>query len=116
MYGIQESQFTGGGGSESLELKDMPTITIYGIDKSILYIEREVVKPVKRVITGEKETIETPKSDLFPPKVERILDTPYYELSDEEKQELVKDGGGWIWLLLGLALVVMIFSKSEVKQ
>ena len=112
MYRELETQFTGGG-SESLELKDMPTITIYGIDKSILYIEREVVKPVKRVVTGDKETFETPKSDLFPPKVEKILDTPYYQLSKEEKQELVKDGSGWIWLLLGLVVFLTIFSKGD---
>jgi len=86
------------------EIKDLPTIIIYGVDQSILYIEKEVVEPVKRVITGDKTSPDIPASAVFPEKTYQILTRPYYELSSEEKKELNKSSW-WVWLLIiGLIL------------
>jgi len=97
-----------------VEIKDLPTITIYGIDKSILYIEKEIVEPVKRVITGDKVSPDIPKSAVFPEKVYRILDTPYYELSAEEKEEL-NESSWWVWLILALIILFIIFRAFKVR-
>lgn len=99
---------------EDLEIKDLPTIVIYGVDNSILTFEKEVVEPVKRIITGEKVSPEIPPSGIFPPKVEQILSTPYYELSTEEKEELNKSSW-WIWLILLLVIFFLIFRKNLMR-
>lgn len=100
-------------GREDLELKDLPTVFIYGVDHSILYIEKEIVEPVKRAITGEKVSPEIPSSNVFPDRVVQTLSTPYYELSTEEKEELNKSSW-WVWLIL-LLIVLFIFRKSLLR-
>ena len=106
---------------EDLEIKDLPTIFIYGVDYSIITFEKEVVQPVKRIITGEKVSpdippskILPPKSEIFSPKVEYILSTPYYELSPEEKVELNKSSW-WVWLILLLLVFFLFFKKDLVR-
>jgi len=96
--------------SDNLELKDLPTVFIYGVDQSILYIEKEIVEPVKRVITGDKVSPDIPASAVFPRKVTQILSTPYYQLSSEEKKELIISSW-WIWLLIMLLVIAALSTK-----
>jgi len=97
-----------------LELKDLPTVFIYGVDQSIIYLEREVVEPVKRVITGEKASPDIPASTIFPRKVEQILSTPYYELSSEEKKDLNKSSW-WVWLLIIAVICFVIYRYKIIR-
>lgn len=97
-----------------LELKDLPTVFIYGVDQSILYLEKEIVEPVKRAITGGKVSPDIPASGLFPEKIYQILSTPYYELSGGEKAELNKSSW-WIWLLI-IAIILFLIYKYKIVR
>jgi len=102
------------GEDKNLELKDLPTVFIYGVDQSILYLEKEIVEPVKRVITGEKVSPDIPASRIFPGKIEQVLSTPYYELSGEEKKELNKSSW-WVWLLIIAVIVILLYYFKIVR-
>jgi len=99
---------------DPLEIKDLPTVFIYGVDYSIVTFEKEIVDPVKRVITGDKVSPDIPASGIFPEKVTQILSTPYYQLSGEEKKELNKSSW-WVWLLIIVIILFLIFKFKIIR-
>jgi len=85
---------------------DLPTIIVYGEDKS-LYIPKREEEPIPRELPPEKEIFKPPAEEVLPPKITYIPVPSVYEVPPEEEE---KAKFPWFWLII--PAIILLFKED----